>query len=297
MPLVVLSKLTERIGPTWKISLNLQCYTSLVAVTIKPDVLLTQGMSEMHTYAILSDIHSNIYALRAVVEHANQLGANQFINLGDILYGPIAPQQTFQYLQSLNAITICGNQDRQIFQATQMDIDSNPTMQFIWQQLGQDTMTWMQSLPFDCQISDDIYACHGTPSDDLEYLLEDASQGHTQLRSDQAILDRLGGQNSAIILCGHTHTPRCVTLSTGQMVINPGSVGMPAYTDDEPFLHSMESGSPHARYATLTLNAERQWEVAFHCVEYDVDSAVAQASHRDRNDWVHFLTTGRGLPC
>ncbi|ANU38612.1 metallophosphoesterase family protein [Vibrio scophthalmi] len=249
----------------------------------------------MQTYAILSDIHSNVYALRAVVEHAKRLGINQFINLGDILYGPIAPQQTFQYLQSLNTITICGNQDRQIFQATQNDIDANPTMQFIWQQLSQQAMAWMQALPFDYQISDDIYVCHGTPSDDLEYLLEDASHGHAQLRDDQSILDRLDGQTSAIILCGHTHTPRCVTLSTGQVVINPGSVGMPAYTDDEPFLHSMENYSPHARYATLTLNAEQQWDVAFHCVDYDVASAVEQALCRERNDWAHFLTTGRGL--
>lgn len=131
----------------------------------------------MQTYAILSDIHSNVYALRAVVEHAKRLGIGQFINLGDILYGPIAPQQTFQYLQSLNTITICGNQDRQIFQATQNDIDANPTMQFIWQQLSQEAMAWMQALPFDYQIGDDIYVCHGTPSDDLEYLLEDASHG------------------------------------------------------------------------------------------------------------------------
>ncbi|EGU32431.1 metallophosphoesterase family protein [Vibrio scophthalmi] len=249
----------------------------------------------MQTYAILSDIHSNVYALRAVVEHAKRLGINKFINLGDILYGPIAPQQTFEYLQSLNTITICGNQDRQIFQATQNDIDANPTMQFIWQQLSQEAMAWMQALPFDYQISDDIYVCHGTPSDDLEYLLEDASHGHAQLRDDQSILDRLDGQTSAIILCGHTHTPRCVTLSTGQVVINPGSVGMPAYTDDEPFLHSMENYSPHARYATLTLNAEQQWDVAFHCVDYDVASAVEQALRRERNDWAHFLTTGRGL--
>ncbi|EGU43425.1 Ser/Thr protein phosphatase family protein [Vibrio ichthyoenteri ATCC 700023] len=249
----------------------------------------------MSTYAILSDIHSNIYALRAVVEHAKRFGTEQFINLGDILYGPIAPQETYHYLQSLDAVTICGNQDRQIFQATQSELDSNSTMKFIWQQLDEEAHAWMKSLPFDCQITDEIYACHGTPNDDLEYLLEDASQGYAQLRPDRAILDRLDGQPSPIILCGHTHTPRCVTLSTGQMVINPGSVGMPAYTDDAPFLHSMENYSPHARYATLSLNSHHQWEVAFHSVVYDVDSAVMQASLRERQDWVHFLTTGRGL--
>ena len=35
------------------------------------------------------------------------------------------------------------------------------------------------------------------------------------------------------------------------MVVNPGSVGLPAYTDTEPVKHSMEMGAPHARYAVL----------------------------------------------
>ena len=249
----------------------------------------------MQTFAILSDIHSNVYALRAVVEHAKHLGAEQFINLGDILYGPIAPKETFDYLQSLNAITICGNQDRQIYQASSLDIESNPTLKFIVQQLGEEPLEWMKSLPFDEQISAEIYACHGTPTDDMVYLLEGASQGRTQLRSDDGILELLSGQNSPIVLCGHTHTPRCVRLSSGQLVINPGSVGMPAYTDDAPYLHSMENFSAHARYAMLTQNSDLQWEVAFHNVVYDVELAVEQALLRERKDWAHFLTTGRGL--
>ncbi|MGF1694037.1 metallophosphoesterase family protein, partial [Photobacterium kagoshimensis] len=80
-------------------------------------------------FAILSDIHSNIFALEAVVKDARAKGFTDFVNLGDILYGPIAPRQTYEYLQSLGAITISGNQDRQIYEATEAEIESNPTMQ------------------------------------------------------------------------------------------------------------------------------------------------------------------------
>lgn len=248
----------------------------------------------MQKYAILSDIHSNSFALKAVVAHAREQGATQFINLGDILYGPIAPKQTYDLLQSLNAVTISGNQDRQIFQATQSEIDSNPTMQFILDDLGDEPISWMKTLPFDLQISNNIYACHGTPNDDLVYLLEETRSGLPLLRDDQAIIDLLAGNDSPIILCGHTHIPRCVEVSTGQLIINPGSVGMPAYTDDEPYLHSMETYSPLASYALLTGANNTQWNVALHKVSYDFAAAAELAALRERHDWVHFLTTGRG---
>ncbi|OLQ84371.1 serine/threonine protein phosphatase [Vibrio ponticus] len=248
----------------------------------------------MSKYALVSDIHSNYYALKAVVEHARAEGVDKFINLGDILYGPIAPKATFELLQSLDTITICGNQDRQIYQAGEQEISSNPTMQFILQDLGVEPIEWMTSLPFDCQISEHIYACHGTPSDDLVYLLEETEQGFPILRSDKDILDLLQGNASPVILCGHTHIPRCVELSTGQLVINPGSVGMPAYTDDEPHLHSMETYSSKASYAILSQSESGGWDVAFHKVSYPVEFAAEQANLRDRQDWVHFLTTGRG---
>ena len=85
----------------------------------------------MKKFAILSDIHSNIYALKAVVEDARLKGIDTFINLGDILYGPIAPKETYEYLLEQNFITISGNQDRQIYEASKSEIDSNPTMKFI----------------------------------------------------------------------------------------------------------------------------------------------------------------------
>ena len=36
--------------------------------------------------------------------------------------------------------------------------------------------------------------------------------------------------------------------ANGKIVINPGSVGLPAYKDELPVMHKMESGTPHAKY-------------------------------------------------
>lgn len=245
--------------------------------------------------AVLSDIHSNVYALKAVVDDAKSKGVTNFINLGDILYGPIAPKETYDYLRVLDALTISGNQDRQIYEATQTEIDSNPTMQFILNDLGNSPLEWMKQLPFDLHVTTDIYACHGTPTDDLVYLLEDISTGKAEVRKDHEIIKLLNGINSPIVLCGHTHTPRCVELSTGQLIINPGSVGLQAYTDEDPNVHSMQNYSSKASYVTLSKDSDNKWNVDFHKVTYDVSKAIDAAKTQGRDDWGHYLSTGRCL--
>lgn len=244
--------------------------------------------------AALSDIHSNVFALEAVINDIKHRSVDVVVNLGDILYGPIEPRDTYDLLMEHDFVTIRGNQDRQIYEATQAEIDSNPTMQFILDDLGKEPLEWMRSLPFDNQLTADVYLCHGTPSNDLIYLLESVTMGRPMVREDQEILSLLGNQNSEVIICGHTHIPRSVHMSTEQLIVNPGSVGLPAYTDDEPCLHSMETFSPDANYAVIE-KTEKGWQVEHIKVPYDHHKAAASANKRGREDWAHFLTTGRGL--
>jgi len=55
-----------------------------------------------------------------------------------------------------------------------------------------------------------------------------------------------------LVLCGHTHMPRAIKLVDGRFIVNTGSVGLQAYSDAYPFAHTIEPGSPHARYAIVT---------------------------------------------
>ena len=247
--------------------------------------------------AILSDIHSNVYALEAVIADVKRRGVDHMLNLGDILYGPIAPKATFDLLQKHDFITIGGNQDRQIYDATDAEIAANPTIQFILDDLGgmySPALNWMRGLPFDHQFDDNIYLCHGTPNSDLIYLLENVETGTPILRDDAGILDLIGDQRSKIILCGHTHIPRTVMLSTGQMIINPGSVGLPAYDDDMPTVHAMETFSPMASYAILE-RINSAYHVSHIKVTYDFNKAANDAKKRGRRDWTHYLSTGRSF--
>lgn len=245
--------------------------------------------------AVLSDIHSNVYALDAVINHFSCRAVDHCVNLGDILYGPIAPRQTYDLLMEHNFTTISGNQDRQIYQASETEIHSNSTLQFILQQLGQEPLEWLRSLPFDHQLTPEVYLCHGTPSDDLVYLLEDVSLGYPRLRQDQEITKLLGEQRSELILCGHSHTPRAVSTSSQQLIINPGSVGLAAYCDELPVQHCVENYSGHARYAIVE-NSPTGWMVEQMNVSYDTDKAIKQAQQQGRFDWSGFLNSGRVGP-
>jgi hypothetical protein len=83
------------------------------------------------------------------------------------------------------------------------------------------------------------------------------------------------------MLCGHTHLRRTLRLSAGTLVVNPGSVGWPAYEDDLPYPHVMEAGTPHARYAIVD-DASGQWKVSFHAIDYEWDAAAQIADSRER---------------
>lgn len=102
---------------------------------------------------------------------------------------------------------------------------------------------------------------------------------------------------ASLIICGHTHIPRIVSVTSptgGHLitVINPGSVGLPAYDDEYPFIHHIENGSYHARYAIAERKATG-WQVELRSVVYDFGSMARLAQSRQRPDWVVALRTGR----
>ena len=77
---------------------------------------------------VLSDIHGNVLALKAALAGAKRRAVERFINPGDILYSPLKPRNTFELLQTIDAVTIQGNQDHDDYQATATQIENNPTL-------------------------------------------------------------------------------------------------------------------------------------------------------------------------
>src|SRR5690606_31828111 len=105
----------------------------------------------------------------------------------------------------------------------------------------------------------EFLACHGSPSSDVEYLLEDPLSGSVRLRSISEVEAGLSGIEG-LVLGAHSHVPRWVRVNNLTWVLNPGSVGLPAYSLVSPWPHKMEAGSPCARYAVAE-QLEEGWRV------------------------------------
>src|SRR6266478_4283877 len=102
----------------------------------------------IRSIAILADIHANIWALDAVLSDVHRRGVDVLLNLGDVLYGALEPRATFERLQRENVLlTVRGNQDRQIHDASEQDRRSNPPLNFVIGGLREDAIQWRRRIP------------------------------------------------------------------------------------------------------------------------------------------------------
>jgi putative phosphoesterase len=238
--------------------------------------------------AVISDVHGNIWALQAVLDDVRRRGVEHIINLGDTVYGPLEPQATADFLMLLDICSIQGNEDRILAS----DPAPSPTLEYVLKTLTPHSREWLASQPATSVVEGELYLCHGTPRSDKTYLLESMSVQGGFLNEPQSIESQLDSVSQAVILCGHSHVPRTVCLPDGRLIVNPGSVGLPAYADDAPVAHKMENGSPHARYAVLA-RARAGWMVEQIALPYEWDKAADAARRNGRQDWAAWLSSGR----
>ena len=243
----------------------------------------------MTRIAIIADIHGNLLALQAVIADLSCRAVTQVVNLGDHASGPLWPAATLDLLMEQSWLPIAGNHDRQLVH--QPPSQHGASDRYAYAQLREEHREWLRALPPVARLHPAILLCHGTPADDSRYLLETVAHGGMRLALPAEIRQRLGDVPESVVLCGHTHRPRLVQLDETTL-INPGSVGLPAYEDSAPEPHLLENGSPHARYALIDATSSG-WQVSFITVAYDHQAAAAQAERNGRPDWARALRTGR----
>jgi predicted phosphodiesterase len=239
--------------------------------------------------AAISDIHGNLFALDAVLADIDRRGVDLIVNLGDILSGPLLPCETADRLMALDLPTVRGNHDRQVSSTDPRQLGASDRYAF-------DNTTgaqrdWLASLPPVLRLAPDVFLCHATPNNDADCYLEDIVDGELRPAPLRRIEQRTGACDAPLILCGHSHIPRLSRLASAQVIANPGSVGIQAYAGHDPGPHTVEIGSPHARYAIAERSAGG-WILEFVAVPYDWDAASRFALQRGRQDWVLALRTG-----
>ncbi len=241
--------------------------------------------------AVLSDIHGNAWALDAVLAEVERVRVERVLNLGDCFFGPLDPRGTYERLRGRDWPTVRGNQDRAL-----IDGAEGATARFTLRELGEEGVAWLAGRTSATVRVDAILACHGDLEHDDGTLIERVEPTHVRLATDAELAAALAGAGAGtrLVLCGHSHRAGTLRLADGRLVVNPGSVGLPAYRADEPHPHGMEAGTPHARWAILE-RVEGGWRIELRATPYDTAAAAAAARANGRPDWARWIETGRAV--
>lgn len=250
----------------------------------------------MKKYAIISDIHGNLHALLAVLKDIKSREIETIINLGDHFYGALEPEGVAQVLRENPMINIRGNTDRAILESLERDgmKSDKPEMQRVKGELSEQSIEWIKELPLTATCDDIFFICHGTPECDNEYLLEEVTANGVFVYNDEDLIEKVKDIKERIILCGHSHVNRTIYLSNDKIILNPGSVGLPAYLGSEKYQHrfAMESMTPHAKYAIVDVTGSHV-NIEQVQVTYDWKTASETARSNGNPNWAEFLLHGR----
>jgi len=239
--------------------------------------------------ALVSDIHGNLPALDAVLADTRRRGVTRIVNLGDSLSGPLLPLETARFLMAQDWVQLAGNHERQLLEFGQKGGGESDS--YAHSQLTPAVFAWMRTLTHARPLDDAVFLCHGTPRSDVEAFLDSIEGDHTRPATADEIAARCALTAPAVIACGHTHIARVIRSGRGQLLVNPGSVGLQAYEDDHPHRYYVENHDAYARYATIEQRGG-QWHAQVHPVPYDFEPMARLAERNGRPGWAQALRTG-----
>lgn len=178
--------------------------------------------------AIISDIHGNLPAFKAVLEDMASRAIDQVICLGDLVDFAPWPNEVINLVRSRKIMTIMGNHDERIAfdlpiiplakHSPEETEDRNAAIKHSKTVITPDNKQYLASLPRKVvlQFADTtLYCTHASPESIDEYLYEN---------EDDLLQKRLQDSRADVLIVGHTHLSFIKDI-TGKKVINAGSVG------------------------------------------------------------------------
>ena len=243
-------------------------------------------------YALISDLHANLPALRAVDADIAGTDAGATYHLGDLVgYAPW-PDETVALIAERGIAGVAGNYDSTVatdykhcgcrYEDPRQEELSHVSYDWTRRHVSPRTKAFLGGLPFRIDLLPDgghlagprVVLVHATPTLNTVYWSED--------RPDEFCLRmaaHAGLKPGDVIAFGHTHVPWHREVD-GIHFLNTGSVGRP------------KDGDWRAGYVLLEV-AKGRVSVEFRRVEYDLDEAVRGIRASDLpDDFAEFLRTG-----
>lgn len=151
-------------------------------------------------YALISDIHSNLYALQSVLADMESLNVDRVICLGDIIgYGP-NPVETLALMRKKVNYFIMGNHDAVIAGVMSSALFNDAARQAIewtYNQLSPRDLLFFRSLPHEIQ-GDGFRMTHG------EFVVP---QRYGYVFDEHDALSSMGAVPDPLLFIGHSHVP------------------------------------------------------------------------------------------
>jgi predicted phosphodiesterase len=223
--------------------------------------------------AIISDVHSNIYALKAAYKALSESGFDKIICLGDVVGYCANPVECIDFLVERGIETICGNHDYYTYSKENPGkIQPYAEYAIKWTQdiLDVRHLSWLEKLPFTIEIAE-IECIHAS----LECV---SGRFWPYVFEHNSALFHFYMQKKTFSAGGHLHIPLLVKYSSGntkfellknsvfdnlteneKIMLNPGAIGQPRDFD--------------SRAASVIFDTERK---ALLCVRTEYNIIQAQ---------------------
>jgi predicted phosphodiesterase len=182
----------------------------------------------MHRTAVLSDVHGNAVALRAVVAELEAEGIDRAVCLGDVCQGGPQPGECVDLLAERGWPVVLGNADAFVLDPATAEgsAESTTERQLAVREWTHGRLTtaqrervagWAPTVFVDLGDGRRLLGCHATPASYDPIVFPSAPEDEFR--------EAFGGTGADLVACGHIHLPYLRRIGT-TIVLNPGSVGL-----------------------------------------------------------------------
>lgn len=209
---------------------------------------------------IFADIHGNLAAFEAALEHTQRQHLDMLVIAGDIVVGSPDSAACWEMAKSLQCPILRGNHERYVAHFDRPDAPPSwRTEQFgpvRWahQQLTPGQHAELEALPLHLRLEScpDLLIVHSSLRNDRDVL--------AAYTPEHEVAAMFPGITERVIVRGHNHVP-ALRLWNERTIVTSGAVGLAL---------NME---PTAQYVILE-RRHNQWHVAHQSVPYDVDATI-----------------------
>lgn len=212
---------------------------------------------------VISDIHSNIYALEAVLKDIEKKSVNLIVCTGDLVGYHTRGNEVVDLIRERKILTVMGNHDfniatKEIKESLGLEgkeLEKVQILNYALENTSLEIKKFLKTLPKEIVLEIEgrtIKFVHGSPNSLTEYLKENSKEAQEAMRE----------LKEDILVCGHSHMAYFKEYGK-KMLINAGSVGKP------------KKGVPDSEYVIIDLEKEKI-SVSIENVTYDLNSMIKE---------------------